>query len=265
MRHPDHDRLADTVQGWFSYSAPAMGYTRERRRFGVYGRNTQVPGGWGNEVLLRDLTPDDVYAFLTDVRAYFAGSPVRIYIDDHATDEALRPALLAAGCSWSDAQTHLAHVGAMPEAAPVPGLTVELVTDVSLEAWVLTKLKSFADSDAAPASADVQREMALRRAEMAGEGRFRLARIQGEPAAILGWYEDTDRFIFNLATRVPFRMRGIARKLLCDFLAESYAHGCRSIIINADPEGTSVQLYRRLGFTDEVYWRGKYTLHAIEV
>jgi GNAT superfamily N-acetyltransferase len=131
----------------------------------------------------------------------------------------------------------------------------------------VTKLKGFANSEQEPDPDRIRAEMSLRRVEMADVGRFWLARIEGEPAATFAWYEDTDRFIFNLATRVLFRRRGIARWLLCDFLAQSYAHECRSIIINADTADTPIQLYRRLGFTDEVYWRGRFELrrHASAV
>jgi ribosomal protein S18 acetylase RimI-like enzyme len=123
-----------------------------------------------------------------------------------------------------------------------------------------TKLRGF--SDAPPDAAVAREQEAIRRAEMADAGRFRLARIDGEPAAVLGWYEDADRFIFNLATRAPFRMRGVARHLLCAFLAESATLGSRSVLINADTAATSINLYQRLGFSDEVYWRAKYEIQG---
>jgi GNAT superfamily N-acetyltransferase len=126
----------------------------------------------------------------------------------------------------------------------------------------VTKLQGFASSDEPPSSDAVMAGVALRRAELAGEGRFMLARLAGEPAAIIGWYEGEDRYIFLLATRVPFRNRGIARYLLCQALREAYRHGARSVIINADPADTPIQLYRRLGFTDEVYWYDCYELRS---
>jgi len=86
--------------------------------------------------------------------------------------------------------------------------------------------------------------------------------MNGEPAATIAWYDDPDVFIYNLATRVSYRGRGIARWLLCDLLTRSYARGCRSVILNADANDTPIQLYRRLGFTDEVYWRSQYDAHV---
>jgi len=53
-------------------------------------------------------------------------------------------------------------------------------------------------------------------------------------------------------------MKGIARQLLCQVIADSYDNGCRSVIINTDPTDTPIQWYNRLGFTDEVHWRRTY-------
>jgi len=258
MLHPDHDAIAATVRGWFTNSAPEMGYQKEQRRFGVYGRHAMA----GDEALIRSLAPAEVDVFLADVREYFDGARVTLYIEDRALDTQLHPALLAHGCVAQDTQGYLAHVGPIPAATPAPGLTLEDVTPATLETWVITKLQGFANSDARPNDAEIAAQVALRAQEMTDVGRARLARLAGDPAAILGWYEDADRFIYNLATRLPYRNRGIARTLLCDFLAESQARGARSTIINADTAGTSIQLYQRLGFTDEVYWRAKYQLPA---
>ncbi len=254
MQHPAHDAIAATVRGWFSASAPEMGYEKKQRRYGVYGRHATA----GNEVLIRQLTPAEVPALLADAREYFGPTSLRLYIEDPALDAQLRAALLAAGCVVFEAQSYLAHVGPLPIAAPVPDLTIEDVTPTTLETWAITKLQGFTEDDALPSAADLAAQVALRGQEMRDVGRLRLARIHGDPAAILGWYEDSDRFIYNLATRLPYRHRGIARTLLCDFLAESQTRRARSTLINADTAGTSITLYRRLGFTDEVYWRVRY-------
>ena len=95
---------------------------------------------------------------------------------------------------------------------------------------------------------------------LSGTGRFSFAQAGGDPAAILGLFDGDDRHIFLLATRVPFRHRGIARWLLAHTIAAAYADGCRSVLINCDPADTPIRLYRRLGFTDEVYWRQRYEL-----
>jgi ribosomal protein S18 acetylase RimI-like enzyme len=115
-----------------------------------------------------------------------------------------------------------------------------------------------ADSEAEPDAEDLRRRTTLRRAEMGGQGRFLLARVAGEPASVVAFYEGKDRFVHHLATRVPFRRRGIASPLLKEVLAGARERGCRSTIISAAESGHPVGLYRSLGFTDEVYWRREY-------
>lgn len=233
-----------------------MGYFKEERRWGVYGRHASA----GAEIIIRSLAADEIDAFLADAHAYFQGEPDRLYIEDPALDARVSAWLAARGWQRAEAQSYLAHVGELPPITAVSGVTVEDVIEATLPLWVETKLRGFCDDDALPDAATVQTQEAIRRAELADVGRLRLARIDGAPAAILGWYEDSDRFIFNLATRVPYRMRGLARYLLTAFLAERATLHARSTIINADAAGTSINLYRRLGFTDEVYWRAKYEL-----
>lgn len=74
-------------------------------------------------------------------------------------------------------------------------------------------MKGFADSEAEPDEEEFRQRVALRRAEMSGEGRFLLARVSGESASVLGFYEGDDRFIFSLATRLTFR--GLASRAGC--------------------------------------------------
>jgi ribosomal protein S18 acetylase RimI-like enzyme len=153
---------------------------------------------------------------------------------------------------------NLAHVGPRPERVQLPGVTVEAVTPDTLLDYVLVKLTGFANSEDAPTVEDVDKELTVRRRELASLGRFLIARVGDKPAAILGYYDGSDRLVFNLATRMPFRVRGIARHLLCGVIADSCEQGCRSLVINTDPNDTPIQWYRRLGFTDEVYWRRSY-------
>src|SRR5215203_5298785 len=89
-------------------------------------------------------------------------------------------------------------------------------------------------------------------------GRFLVARVAGEPASVVAFYEGEDRYVHHLATRVPFRRRGLASRLLEDVLAGALERPCRSTIISAAENGRPADLYRSLGFTDEVYWRREY-------
>lgn len=256
--HADHDRLVEELRTWYTSSSPEMGYHVERRPFGFYGRNVNVEHHHTNRVTVRDLRPVQVPELVTDLRTYYHDDSVYLYVDEPIVDALIGPALERAGCGRAGTEVYLAHIGSVPRISSVAGLAVEQVTAVNSLEYAVTKLKAFASNEADPAPERAREEAALRRAEMAGEGRFLLGRLHAEPAAIIGWYEGMDRYIFILATRLPFRGRGIAKALLCHALSDAYARGCRSVIINADPEDVPVQLYRRLGFTDEVYWRRCY-------
>jgi ribosomal protein S18 acetylase RimI-like enzyme len=66
--------------------------------------------------------------------------------------------------------------------------------------------------------------------------------------------------VFNLGTRVPFRHRGIGQAMIAHWAGAGMADLCRSLIINATDGGAPAALYRRIGFTDEIYWYRKYAL-----
>jgi GNAT superfamily N-acetyltransferase len=231
-----------------------MGYQVERRPFAFAMRH---PAGFG-ELTVTEAGRADVPALLADVRASLRDVSVGLYLDDRRADALLGPALVAAGCRRAAAETHLVHIGDAPVVQPVPGVVLEPMTPTTIVEWSTTKLQGFASSETAPDPERLAAEVAVRRAELAGAGRFLFARTGREPAAILGLYDGADRHIFLLATRVPCRGRGIARWLLCHVIAEACADSCRSVLINCDPVDTPIQLYRRLGFTDEVYWRQRY-------
>jgi ribosomal protein S18 acetylase RimI-like enzyme len=63
-----------------------------------------------------------------------------------------------------------------------------------------------------------------------------------------------------LATRVPYRGRGIAQALLAAYIDDSAERGCRSVMINADEDDWPVGLYRKIGFSDEVLFHSRYVL-----
>jgi GNAT superfamily N-acetyltransferase len=257
-RHPEHERLCEVARSWFRTSYADLGYVVERRRFGFYRHRTKPPDA--RLIVVEAMAERDVPAFLADARAYFGELPVEIWVEGRSLDATLKPAFISAGCAQEAENVSLAYVGVRPEAAVCSDLTVELATAETLTDYALTKLKGFANSESDPTAQQLEYELAIRKSEMAGDGRHRIARIAGEPAAIVGYYDRADRSIFNLATRLPFRNRGIAKHLLLVVLADSFDRGCRSVIIGTDPADTPIQLYRRLGFTDEVYWRGAYLL-----
>jgi GNAT superfamily N-acetyltransferase len=260
MRHSHHHELRATVQRWYTASDPNMGYEAVKRSWGVALRNRDAPQ-YG-QATLRVITPQDVPACIADLRHVYGDAAVMVLVDDPECADQLNQPLVAAGCVRGPQEVFLAHVGSAPNAHPIACVVVEPVTATNLHDYAVTKLKAFASRETAPFPNYINAEIALRSAELRGEGRFLLARWDGEPAAIIGWYDGDDVFIFQVATRVPFRKRGIAQSLLLHVLHDAYARGCRSIIINADPDDTPIQLYRRLGFTDAIYWRRRYMLFA---
>jgi GNAT superfamily N-acetyltransferase len=86
------------------------------------------------------------------------------------------------------------------------------------------------------------------------------ARAAGESVAVLAYYRGSDQLVFNLGTRVPYRRQGIAQAMLERWADAGTASGCRSLIINATDGGRPAELYRRMGFADEIYWYQKYEL-----
>jgi ribosomal protein S18 acetylase RimI-like enzyme len=256
QRHRRHDELVSEVGLWYTRSIPEMGFCVEERRFGFYQRQKDT-GRF--RATVRRLPAEDVPKFIEDLREYAGEEKVRFYVDDRGLDERIGPVLLERGCAPDVAEVFLAHTGEMPLLASEPEhLSVEAVSEDTIEVAIKTERKAFSSSEAEPDAKDLRRRLALRRAEMGGQGRFLLARVAGEPASIVAFYEGEDRFVHHLATRVPFRRRGIASRLLMEVLAGARERGCRSTIISAAESGHPVGLYRSLGFTDEVYWRRKY-------
>ncbi|HVA79236.1 MAG TPA: GNAT family N-acetyltransferase [Candidatus Binataceae bacterium] len=253
MRHPEHDRLCDEIRSWYRTPSEAIGYAIERRRFGLYRHNTANPDS--ARLIVDGATPGDVSAMLSDAADYFGNREVKIWIDDHGADARLGPALLAAGCARENATIFLAHTGPLPHVSDRADVSIAAVTPATLGEYVIVKLKGFAHSEDEPAVERIIAETAVRAAELRGPGRFFIARTGGEAAAILAYYGGADRLIFNLATRVPMRNRGLARLLLCGAIDR----GCRSTIINTDPDDTPINWYRRLGFDDEIYWLRNYS------
>lgn len=197
--------------------------------------------------------------FLKDLREYSADDEITFHVDDRELDERIGPVLVQSGCTPDVAEVFLAYTEGMPLlASESEDLSVEAVNEVTLEEAVRTERKGFANSEAKPDPEELRRRLTLCRAEMRGQSRFLLARVAGEPASVVGFYEGEDRFIHHLATRVPFRRRGIASRLISEVLAGARERGCRSTIISAAENGHPVGLYRSLGFTDEVYWRREY-------
>lgn len=252
--HPEHQQLSKDIRHWFSHSHPEMDYLMEERPFGLYWNTA--------EVSVRGVGAGQVGEFLADVKAYYAQRPVLIYVDDREADAALGPALCAAGCEPADTEVFLAHVGPVGTAARRPDLAFEPVTQANLYDFEVARLKGFAESEDEPAVGELYAQFSRRRAEMTRGGGGMLARAGGEAASTVWWYErGGDIIVLFMATRLPFRRQGIGEALLVHAVERAYGRGSRSVMINVLVENSrAYRLYQRLGFTDEIYWRRRYSV-----
>jgi len=260
-RHRQHDQLCAEVRSWYRASAPELGYQVTHRGFGFYGRQGGNPHS--ARIIIERACPDEIAMLQADAQKFFGDVEIDLWIDDREKDATLGPALLRAGCHLRGATIYLAHVGEPPGVRPLPNVSLVPVSAALLKEFAIVKLKGFGNTEEQPSAGRVALEVASRAAELRGSGRCLLARVGDEAVAILGYYEGNDRLVFNLATRVPFRNTGVARLLLSTVLTDAYQGRCRSVIINTDPADTPVNWYRRLGFTDEVYWHRSYLYHPI--
>jgi len=69
-------------------------------------------------------------------------------------------------------------------------------------------MKAFANAEAELDKEELNSGLKLRKAEMEGDGRFLIARVDGEAVSVVSWFEGQDRLLLHLGTRVPFRDRG---------------------------------------------------------
>lgn len=259
-RHPEHDAVAAAVAGWFTTSAPEIDYRVTEAWYGYLCRF----GALGStRLILRLDEPSDVARALEEIAREHRGESLTLWVDDRERAARLDSALTAAGCEAKEATSHLALVGETSAPPPPPDLVVETVGETGLDRWSLVKIRSFEDSEAAPSPERLAAELAVRTTELP-IARHWLASLGGEPVAVLAYYHGEDQLVFNLGTRLPFRHRGIARALLARFVSEGRTEGCRSLLINAHEGGKPAELYRRLGFVDEVYWYRRYVLGAGE-
>ncbi len=255
--HPQRDEVIATVLGWDRMAHPAMGWRYERLSVGHYRWHDVDPDrSWAWVTVEGDLADDDSVLLAIDEECGEWPVP-RLRIDDAALNAALGPRLLARG--WSvGGNVMLSWVGDAPEQTLVAGVEVDETPD--LEEWSVAKLRGFSEDDAEPAAQRLRYELGLRRAEMPGGIlRLRLARVEGEPVAVLGWYEGDDTDVFNLATRLDWRGRGIAKHLLTSCVANALEAGARSVLIGTDVDDTPQDWYRRLGFSDELFTAWTYT------
>jgi GNAT superfamily N-acetyltransferase len=247
--------VAQEVSGWFTTSAPEIGYeVREH----WYGYQSDL-GPTQARVVLRVDDPDQVPAALADARAAGGAHALTIWVDDRERAARLDAALRHGGGQPAEATMHLALVGPVTGRAGPGHLVIESIDDASLEKWATVKLQSFGDTESAPAAGRLAQEVTARRDERA-LAECQLGLLGAEGVAVLAYYRGPDQLVFNLGTRVPYRHQGIAQAMLTRWVDVGTASGCRSLMINAAEGGRPAELYRRMGFVDEIYWYQRYEL-----
>ena len=263
--HPQHDLIAAEVRSWYTdwSGATAGGDTAgqqmdvqtERCAFGYLRRG---PGAVRRLVL----TVDDAGELPGAVDAgarFFGTADFEVWCDEKDRAAALEPALGSVGFLPAETTSVLALVGTLDAADGPPALEVaEVVDATTLSVWARVKLQGFSDSEEEPSDGRLAAEIAARLAEWP-ISRYDLAFLGGEAVGALAHYTASpDQMVFALATRVPFRHRRIAQSMLQRWVSRGVAQAARSLLINCEANGRPAALYRRMGFTDEVYWHRRY-------
>lgn len=240
------------MRRWYTSAVPEIGLDGATHWFGF----AAMIGSDQARVVLSIAEPAEVPAALAAVRNACRASNYLVMVDDRERTARLDLSLREHGCVYHESTTYLALTGPMVSPAPGPDrLEIAVVGASDLETWARVKVRSFDDSEDVPAAEAVAAEVALRLDELP-IAECQLAMLDGEPVAVLAHYPGEDDLVFILGTRLPYRHRGIAQALLARWATAPA--GRRSLMINATEGGAPEALYRRLGFTDEVFWYSKY-------
>ena len=259
QRHPSHDALHRELRSWFTNSSPEINYEITQH---WYGYLSNPEGPIGPRLILSIDDPLRVATALHEARSCCGGRVLTVLVDDRERSALLDETLRVAGARPIKATTHLALVGSLRAESGPTNLQIETVDDEHLEEWAITKIKCFDDREEQPSRERIATEMSTRRAEVA-LAQLQLARLDGEPVGVLACYVGNDQLVFNLGTRIPFRHRGIAQAMLAHWVELGVTNHCRSLIINADDPGKPQELYRRIGFVDEIYWYQRYEIDGL--
>lgn len=238
------------VRGWFHDAFDSMGYRAVPSRWGTYWDNGQV--------YVSELDSADVGDFLDNLKERYAGQerPVSVYLDNADDLKKLGPLLREKGCGPPLTSYFLAHTDSGWQAAAEPDFTLEHVTVEGLQLFAETKLRAWKSEEGQPSEEEIKAEMERRSQELAGSGRGLLAFLESEPLGYIWWHEDPSLILWvnQIATRTPFRRRGVARSLLSECIHSAYERGYRALVLDvAESNQAALKLYRSLGFTELVY------------
>ena len=261
---PPPDAVAAEVARWLRESTPEKGYDLVEGRYGWFNRPAST--GRGRGTVRPGVSADEVEALIAEAEEIVGGDSLSLELDDRATAAAIGPALEAIGFQPGTAAVHLAYLGGLEPTGHGPaGLRIDdvLPDEPALHEWATVKLQAFADSEAPPANKELEAELVIRRAEMAGQGRALAASPRGRVRRRRGL----------LRGRRPLRL---CARDTCpvpaprDRAGAPHPRGARSLrarspfVVEPRPDqgGRPEALYRQLGFTDEVHWRRPWTVSS---
>lgn len=259
LAHPDHDAVAAELRSWYTTSTPEAGIEVTEHPFG-YLSNADHPDP--TRLLLTVDDPEEVPGALAEAAGLHGAAALTVVVDDRARASRLARALRSSGCTLVKAVTNLANVGEFPEVSGPSDLELVAVDEGALEAWCVVKLRCFDPDDAVPSDLELARELEVRRRELPVSSVWTV-RVAGEPVGVLAYYPGNDQLTYNLGTLRSYRHLGIARSALAWWVRRGRADGARSLLINCDDPGRPQELYRSLGFTDEVYWTQRWAWRRV--
>jgi GNAT superfamily N-acetyltransferase len=252
----NHDTLANLIRGWWHDPFEDMGYAAVLRQWGTYRSNGQV--------YVSDLPVTQIEPFLDDLRGYFQdyAEPILIHLDTEADKARIGPVLIDAGCAGPARESYLVHTINHSPPPTVNAIQLIPVSQHNLTLFSDTKLRAWSSSEDKPNDHALQAEIERRTRELQGWGRGMLAMIDDTPAGFIWWFDESSRvrWIRQLATRTPYRKRGVATRMLVDCVQSAYQAGMMAVIISVDPENNpALRLYSELGFSHSVYELATYT------
>ena len=234
QRHREHDAVAQALRTLYRTPEPALGYDVVRRPYGVLA----TLGDTRRALLDAEVDVSDLAALVDDA--------TEVWVEDRDRVEHVAPALASWGFEVGTATTFVALVGDVRASVPE---TLVLRPARDVEDFARRKLTYFADGRP-PSEDELARERATREREV-DVADFYVVEVDGDVAAILAAYRGEDVTTYLLATDPSQRSRGVGSGALAAWVASTSA---RAHVINALDGGRPGELYRRLGFTDEVYW-----------
>jgi GNAT superfamily N-acetyltransferase len=167
------------------------------------------------------------------------------------------------GCDGPAREIYLVHTIKHTSPPTVNAIQLISVSQHNLAVFSDTKLRAWSSSEDTPNDHALQAEIERRTRELRGSGRGMLAMIDDAPAGFIWWYDEPShiRWIRQLATRTPYRKRGVAtRRMLVNCVQSAYQVGMMAVIISVDPDNnTALRLYSEMGLSHSVYELDSYT------